>query len=71
MRVAVVGYVGTRQGDVEIAHGLALQQALRAGRVCPRCGWFREREDDPLWGCMERDGLTFSVCPQCGADWPD
>ncbi len=49
----------------------ALQEALKSGRVCPQCGWFREREEDPLWGCVERDGLTFSVCPRCGLDWPD
>lgn len=39
--------------------------------TCPMCGYRPVEADDRLFGGFERDGMVFTVCPQCGADWPD
>ncbi len=43
----------------------------KAEQRCPICGWGREAEDDPYFGYFERNGFTFTVCPNCGQNWPD
>jgi len=48
-----------------------VREKVDLGRACPCCGWYRENVNDPLWGGFERDGMFFTVCPKCGADWPD
>jgi len=39
--------------------------------MCPRCGYSPHSEFDLAFGGFERDDMMFTVCPKCGADWPD
>ena len=54
-----------------VAYLDVVAEAAQLGRACPCCGWRPENPTDPLWGGFERDGMFFTVCPKCGADWPD
>lgn len=38
---------------------------------CPQCGYRPTEADDALFGGFEHNGIMFTVCPSCGADWPD
>lgn len=38
--------------------------------MCPECGYSPQSEFE-MFGGFERDGMMFTVCPKCGADWPD
>lgn len=38
---------------------------------CPACG-YHPGDDGACFGARCDDsGLTYTVCPECGADWPD
>jgi len=55
---------------------VALERAAQAAgmvavtaTMCPECGY--SPPEGELFGGFERDGMMFTVCPKCGADWPD
>jgi ribosomal protein S27AE len=44
----------------------------KAGQTCPNCGFQLLASDGYFFGWRRsREGIVYTICPRCGADWPD
>ena len=42
------------------------------GQACPSCGYRARPSDERFFGWRRGpEGLVYTICPRCGADWPD
>ena len=53
-------------------HTLPKDDEQDGGQACPSCGYRLRFSDAYFFGWRRGpEGLVYTICPRCGADWPD